>query len=158
MPRLQDIFASSKIKLTMRIATISKYLIVFAICIAFASCAQPITWSTPSGKPEVLVKGIDVQGKVVGRMIAKQWGIVNQSSNAMSFERQQLSDANRAVFALGGDTMGIIEGWNLAFIPNGDGSRVCLVSTYVKTKDYGTSVNSPDQKAGQEFMSILSKL
>jgi hypothetical protein len=142
----------------MKFTTISQSIAALTFSFVCISCVQPPTWSTASGSPEVIIKGSDAQGKVVGRMVAKQWEITNQTNNSMTFERQQLSAGNKVFFAIAGDTIGIIDSWNLAFIPSGEGTRVCLTSTYVKTRDYGKTVNPATDKAGHEFMSTLNGL
>ncbi len=76
----------------------------------------------------------------------------------VTFERQQLSAGNRAVFAVGGDMMGILDGWNVVLIPESDKTRVVLASTYVNTKTYGKTTNPATQKAGDEFIATLNGL
>lgn len=142
----------------MKIMPISQAITALAFTFTCVSCVPPPTWATASGSPEVIVKGSDAQGKVVGRMVAKQWESTNQTNNSMTFERQRLTAGNKLVFAMAGDTTGIIDGWNLAFIPSGSGTRVCLTSIYVKTKDYGKTVNKATDKDGQEFEATLHGL
>lgn len=137
---------------------ITRLIFLALISVACTSCVTPQKWPTPSGSPEITIRGSEAQGKVISRMIAKNWDIVNQSANVISFERQQLSAGSRAVFALGGDTMGIVEGWNVVLIPTESYTRVCLTSTYVKSRQYGKTQNKPNQKNGQEFLDTLSGL
>lgn len=133
-------------------------LMVLGISVILCSCVSVPKWGTESGSPEVNITGSDPQGLVIGRMVAKQWTIEKQTPNLITFERQKLSTANRAIFALGGDTMGIIEGWNVTFIPSGSATRAVLSSVYTNSKDYGKSTNPPSQEAGDEFVTTLSGL
>jgi hypothetical protein len=115
-------------------------------------------WQSPSGNPEVVTKGTGVKGRVLSRMVSKQWEVKSESDHTLTFERQQLSAGNRAVFAVGGDMMGILDGWNVVLIPESDKTRVVLASTYVNTKTYGKTTNPATQKAGDEFIATLSGL
>jgi hypothetical protein len=123
-----------------------------------ASCVSTPQWETASGSPEVLISGSDAQGKVIGRMVAKQWSIERQTSNLITFQRQQLSTGSRAVFALGGDAQGILDGWNITFIPSGSNTRAVLSSTYVDTKTYGKATTPANQKEGNEYKVTLNGL
>jgi hypothetical protein len=125
---------------------------------SLASCVPLPKWQSPSGNPEVIAKGNNVKGRVISRMVGKQWEIKSESDHTLVFERQQLSAGNRAVFAMSGDTMGILDGWNVALIPESDKTRIVLSSTYVNTKTYGKSSNPATQKAGDEFIATLSGL
>ena len=130
-------------------------LIIATACV---SCVPLPKWQTPSGNPEVVIKGKDAKGKILGRMVAKQWEVKSESDHSMTLERQQLSAGNRAVFALAGNGMGILEGWNLVMVPDGGSTRVTFVSRYVQTKEYGKMTNPPTQQAGDEFMATLNGL
>lgn len=133
--------------------------LLFAFSMLLSSCASMPDWGTASGRPEVLVSGSNPQGKVISRMVAKNWTIEDQSPNHIIFQRQKLSSANRAVFAIGGDYQGILEGWNIAFIPDGSKrTRVILTSAYINTKTYGKTTNPPTKDAGEEFKATLSGL
>ena len=132
---------------------------LFGLSIMLSSCASMPEWGTPSGNPEVLVSGGNPQRKVIDRMVAKSWSIEDQSQNHIVFQRQKLSSANRAVFAIGGNYQGILEGWDVTFVPTGNKkTRAILASTYIKTSTYGKVVNPATKEAGEEFVVTLSGL
>ena len=133
-------------------------VVLCVVAAAFSSCVPLPKWQSPSGNPEVVAKGPGVKGRVLSRMVAKQWEVKSESDHTLVFERQQLSAGNRAVFAIGGDMMGILDGWNVVLIPDQDRTRVVLSSTYVNTQTYGKTTNPATQKAGDEFLATLSGL
>jgi hypothetical protein len=133
-------------------------VVLCVLAASFSSCVPMPNWQSPSGNPEVVAKGAGVKGRVLSRMVSKQWEVKSESDHTLTFERQQLSAGNRAVFAVGGDMMGILDGWNVVLIPESDKTRVVLASTYVNTKTYGKTTNPATQKAGDEFIATLSGL
>ena len=137
---------------------IARLLLLCASSFCLASCVTPPQWGTTSGSPEVLISGSDPQGRVIGRMIGKQWAIEKQTPNLIVFQRQGLSAGNRAIFAMSGDMAGIIDGCDITFISQGSKTRAILGSAYVITSDYGKVSNPPTKKAGDEFISTLSGL
>lgn len=133
-------------------------VVLCVLAASFSSCVPMPKWQSPSGNPEVVAKGAGVKGRVLSRMVSKQWEVKSESDHTLTFERQQLGAGNRAVFAMSGDMMGILDGWNVVLIPESDKTRVVLASTYVNTKTYGKTTNPATQKAGDEFIATLSGL
>lgn len=131
---------------------ILKLIVGVSICL-LASCTTAPQWGTPSGNPEVVVHGNNPQSKVVGRLVAKGWNIENQTPNLLAVKRQQLGRFNHAI--VGGP--GIVDGWNITFVPENNNTRAILGSTYLVTYN-GKFSNVPTQKEGQEFLSTLSGL
>lgn len=136
---------------------ILKLALIPATLCSMVSCATTPLWETPSGQPEVTIKG-NAQSKVTSRMVGKMWNIERQTPNMVTYERQQLTTGSRIAFGLVGDFQGIVDGWNVSFIPSKSGTRAILSSAYVKTKDYGKVANVPSKKAGDEFLSTMSGL
>ena len=131
--------------------------------LSLVSCGLQHQWGTASGSPEALISGGDPQSKVISRMVSKRWNIEKQSRNLITFERQQVTPSNSTILAMsgiktGGSPTGITDGWNITFVPQGGKTRTILGSTYVKTKQNGTTSSSATRAAGDEFISTLRGL
>lgn len=65
-------------------------LFVFMITIMMGACAAPINHATPSGRPEVTIRGrvsSQVQSEVMNLMINRKYSVKSSSVNILVFEK-----------------------------------------------------------------------
>ncbi|HBG51138.1 MAG TPA: hypothetical protein DDW89_04910 [Gammaproteobacteria bacterium] len=81
-------------------------VVVSAVALLMQGCASPVIHATPSGKPEVTIRGVDpqrVSEELLNSGLNAGFSLVRQDNNQITLQRRSESAVHSALFGTGHD-------------------------------------------------------